>query len=280
MAWLDALGNARRTAPTAGSTALVSILILVFAGHAGGAPSPDPGSETGYHDVTCAPADPPRAALVYLHAGSFIVGGTDPWLRKRCEPFARAGYLTTAVDYPIAELAPDAARFSYRRTLRHVIRAVSCLARTGLPVFAYGESAGGNLAEMLAVRDRIEGSVAVAAPANLLAWARGNRRYWRLLGMSRADRRSASPLFRIGQHPRPLLLLHSPSDDIVPFEQSRRLARTLPDTRLIRLSRGHLEDPGAVRIGLRWFGRRTAGRKPPLSTPPGPACRASEAAPV
>jgi acetyl esterase/lipase len=226
-----------------------------------------------YHDITCPMTEAPRAAVVYVHGGGFLIGGTDSWLRERCEPFASAGYLTTAVDYPIAELDPHAPPFSYRRTLRDVIRAVGCLAETGLPVFAYGESVGGNLAEMLAVRDRVAGAVAVGAPASMLTWARHNRAYWRLLGMSRAERREASPLHRIGPNPRPLLLLHSRADEVVPFGESRRLERVLPGTRLIRLSGGHLEDPKALRIGLRWLGRRSGRREATSSKPPGAACR-------
>jgi acetyl esterase/lipase len=210
-----------------------------------------------YRDVTCRPESAPTAAAVYLHGGAFLAGGPDEWLREQCEPFARAGYLTIAVDYPIRELTQDAPAFSYRRTLRHIRRAVRRLTAKGLPVFAYGESVGGNLAEMLAVRARVAGSVAVAAPSDLLTWPAEDRNYWRLLGMSRRERRAASPLHRIGPRPRPLLALHSPADDIVPFDQSRRLAKALPSARLIRLSGGHLKDSNAIRIALRWLRRRT-----------------------
>ena len=222
------------------------------------------GADSDYRDITCATSDAPRAALVYLHGGGFLMGGTDEWLRDHCEPFARAGYLTTAVDYPIRELGPEASRFSYRRALRRVLRAVRRLTEKDLPVFAYGESAGGNLAEMLAVRDRVAGAVAVAAPADLLTWASDNRAYWSFLGMSRAERRRSSPLYRIGPRARPLLLLHSPSDDVVPLDQSRRLARALPHAKLIHLSGVHLEDPRAAPVALRWLRRRT--QDPPPSS--------------
>jgi acetyl esterase/lipase len=134
-----------------------------------------------YRDVTCRPDSAPTAAVVYLHGGAFLAGGPDDWLRERCEPFAHAGYLTISVDYPIRELTPGAPPFSYRRTLRHIRRVVGRLAAKGLPVYAYGESVGGNLAEMLAVRARVAGSVAVAAPSDLLTWEANDRTYWRLL---------------------------------------------------------------------------------------------------
>jgi acetyl esterase/lipase len=244
------------------SAHVAAVLALVVDVDASGSGSSYPTRAVEYHDVTCRPAGAPRAALVYLHGGGFLVGGTDVWLREQCEPFASAGYVTTAVDYPIRELGADPPRFSYRRTLRQVIRAANALAEACLPVFAYGESAGGNIAEMLAVRDRIAGSVAVAAPSDLLTWATENREYWRLLGMTRRERRDASPLHRIGPRPRPLLMLHSPADEVVPIDQSRRLAETLSAARLIRLSGGHLADPDAMRIGLRWLRRRTEALTP------------------
>lgn len=253
-----------RAVAAVGSTILGLTLAPAFAAAGGDSARAAGVADSDYRDITCPSSDVPRAALVYLHGGAFIVGGTDDWLREQCQPFARAGYLTTAVDYPIRELRPGAPPFSYRRALRRVLRAVRRLTATHLPVFAYGESAGGNLAEMLAVRDRVAGAVAVAAPADLLTWAADNRMYWRLLGMSRAERRRSSPLYRIGPRARPLLLLHSPSDDVVPLDQSRRLARALPHAKLIHLSGGHLEDPRAARVALRWLGRRT--QDPPPSS--------------
>jgi alpha-beta hydrolase superfamily lysophospholipase len=106
------------------------------------------------------------------------------------------------VDYPIQEPGDSAGAFSFERALRHVRRAVRCATRTGLPVVAYGDSVGGTLVEHLAVRGSVEAAVAVGAPSDLLTWASGNRVYWRLLGMSRADRRRASPLNRISANPR------------------------------------------------------------------------------
>jgi acetyl esterase/lipase len=240
---------------------------LVFVAAAAGSDGRDPPPGADYRDVTCRPKRAPTAAVVYLHGGAFLAGGPDEWLRKRCEPFAHAGYLTISVDYPIRELTPGAPPFSYRRTLRHIRQAVGRLAGKGLPVFAYGESVGGNLAEMLAVRARVAGSIAVAAPSDLLTWPAEDRNYWRLLGMSRRERRAASPLHRIGPRPRPLLALHSPADDIVPFDQSRRLAKALPSARLIRLSGGHLKDSNAIRIALRWLRRRTLSGAAPAVAP-------------
>jgi acetyl esterase/lipase len=253
---------AARVIAARGSAILGSTLVLAFAAAGEDSARAAGVADSDYRDITCPASDVPRAALVYLHGGAFLVGGTDDWLREHCEPFARAGFLTTAVDYPIRELGPSPSRFSYRRALRRVLRAVRRLRATDLPVFAYGESAGGNLAEMLAVRGHVAGAVAVAAPADLLTWAADNRVYWRFLGMSRAERRRSSPLYRIGPRPRPLLLLHSPSDDVVPLGQSRRLARALPNAKLIHLSGGHLEDPGAVRVALRWLRRRTQDPPP------------------
>lgn len=203
-----------------------------------------------------------------MHGGAFLVPTADADLRRFCAPFARRGYHTIAVDYPIQEPADSPGEFSFERALRHLRRAVRCATRTGLPVVAYGDSVGGTLVEHLAVRGSVEAAVAVGAPSDLLTWASGNRVYWRLLGMSRADRRRASPLNRISANPSPLLLLHSPADDVVSFDQSRRLAQALRTAKLIRLAGGHLEDPAANRIGLRWIARRIPEDAPARRPPP------------
>jgi dipeptidyl aminopeptidase/acylaminoacyl peptidase len=213
-------------------------------------------------DLAC-PADrPPRAALVYVHPGAFLFGAADADLRRFCAPFARRGYETVAVDYPTRDPADTAGAFSFERALRHVRRAVQHASRAGLPVVAYGESVGGTLVERLAVRGSVDAAVAVAAPSDLLSWASGNRDYWSYLGMSRGDRRRASPLSHIGAHPSSLLLLHSPADEVVPLDQSRRLADALPTAKLIRLAGRHLEDRAAMRIGLRWLAHRVPDETP------------------
>lgn len=213
-------------------------------------------------DLACPAEGSPRAVLVYLHAGAFLFGAENDDLRRLCAPFARGGYQTIAVDYPTRDPADMAAAFSFERVLRHVRRAVKRASRAGLPVVAYGDSMGGTLVEHLAVRGNVDAAVAVGAPSDLLSWASGNRDYWSYLGMSRDDRRRASPLRRIGTHPSPLLLLHSPADEVVPLEQSRRLADALPTAKLIRLAGRHLEDRAAIRIGLRWLAHRLPGETP------------------
>jgi fermentation-respiration switch protein FrsA (DUF1100 family) len=123
------------------------------------------------------------------------------------------------------------------------------------PVFAYGESAGGTLAEMLALRGLVPAAVAVGGISDLTSWREENEPYWDAIGLPTvADRQTASPLHQHTPRRGRLLLLHSLDDETVPFEQSARLAQRFSSTVTLGVLRGpHLTDPHATARAIAWL---------------------------
>jgi acetyl esterase/lipase len=204
-------------------------------------------------DPVCEPAkEPPAATVVVIQGGGFVLPG---WANLgTCRALARHGFRAVNISYPLHDL-PGAVRTTNRKLRRE--------RRHGLPVCALGESSGGTLAELAAVEGRVPAAVAVAAPANLLDWSPGGAKserqwsspaaYWRDVGATKAERRAASPLFQVGERPSPLLLFHSPKDEVVPIAQSRSLARRVPSARLKRLRGRHLESQAFRKPAFRWL---------------------------
>ncbi len=88
-----------------------------------------------------------RPVLLLLHAGGFVFGVSEmPYAERTARRF---GFRPRFVDYPAGDL-PGAVRAARRAAIR--------AERNGHRVFAYGESAGGTLAALLA-----QGQLALAA---------------------------------------------------------------------------------------------------------------------
>src|SRR4051794_1369913 len=196
--------------------------------------------------VRCGPATPSTPLVVALHSGGFVLAASQPELERLCRPFARAGLRAVAYQYPTGDWA---------RAFRAVRGLVRRARRHHPVVYGYGESSGGNLVEMLAVRGALDAAVADAGIADMSAWQPDNADFWRnRLPMTPAQRPAASPLLHVTT-PAPMLLLHSPGDQIVPFEQSRELADATGAT-LQPLTGDHLEDATAVDTAGRWLQAR------------------------
>ena len=136
------------------------------------------------------------------------------------------------------------------------IRAVAARERqrAGTKVLAYGESSGGTYAAWLAQEKLVSAAVAVAAPSNLVLWARRDATFWHdVMHMSLPDRRRASPVLGPRSCSR-LLLLASPDDEIVPFGQSVSLHRHLAAcSALRRLTGRHVKDPRGLAWAVTWL---------------------------
>jgi pimeloyl-ACP methyl ester carboxylesterase len=104
----------------------------------------------------------------------------------------------------------------------------------------HGESLGGAVAIELALRREV-GALVLESTFTTLADV-GARAYpflpVRLLARIRYDNLSKLP--RIG---RPVLFLHSPADQLVPYAHARRLAQALPGSRVVDTGGGH-QEPG------------------------------------
>ncbi|MEW9550579.1 alpha/beta hydrolase [Nonomuraea sp. NPDC050783] len=99
------------------------------------------------------PSATPRGVIVYYHGGGWVVGALDEFDTLGRELAARTGCAVVLVDY---RLAPE---HRFPAAVRDARAALvwAAAAFPGLPVVVAGDSAGGNLAAVVARRARDEG---------------------------------------------------------------------------------------------------------------------------
>lgn len=206
--------------------------------------------------VGVSPAEPVSSPpqLMLIHGGSFLY--EDPIFQATTEASAiAAGFTPHYVQYPLGDL-PGA------------IRAVRAAARDlrlryGPSVYAYGSSAGGTLAAILAGEGQIAGAVAKAPPSDLVGWE------WPLLAYGPAyyDRIAAGPTARYRFSPlrrpaaRPLLIVHGRNDGVVPIEQSEAFAAKFRRVHLWAVPGGHHTEqarPWILEGAFRWLANLVA----------------------
>ena len=193
-----------------------------------------------------------RPQLILIHGGSFLY--EDPTFESRTRAAARrAGFVPHYLRYPLGDMpaAVLAARAEAARLRARYGRSA---------VYAYGASAGGTLAELLA-GDRLVAAAAAKAPiSDLLTWewplgAYGPD-YFERIGMTPEARRRLSPLRR--RAARPLLIVHGRRDRIVPVGMSRGYAVKFKRVRLWVVAGGHHTErarPELLRRALGWLAR-------------------------
>lgn len=207
----------------------------------------------------------PVPAVVFLHGGGWRVGsrhlagpaftGAQP---TPFEQVARAGIAVASADYRLSGEARWPAQLHDAKAAVRWLRArAGELGIDGDRIAAWGESAGGHLAELLGLTigdAALEGDVGVTgppsqvcavvawyAPSDLRAMAAdagtdpldAGSREAQLLGAP-ADAvpeaaAQASPVTHVTQAAPPFLLLHGSDDRAVPYVQSERLYRALTE---------------------------------------------------
>ena len=110
------------------------------------------------------PLERPAGVIVYYHGGGWVVGSideTDTVARKLAE---RTSCSVVLVDYRLApeHRYPVAVEDSWA-ALEWVGEHLESIAAPGAPLFVAGDSAGGNLAAVMALRARDRGGPAIAA---------------------------------------------------------------------------------------------------------------------
>jgi fermentation-respiration switch protein FrsA (DUF1100 family) len=104
-------------------------------------------------------------------------------------------------------------------------------------VIVYGESLGGPIATDLAARQPVGGLILESSPSSILAVA---QHFYPLLPVSVLLSVRYDALAKIGKVRAPLLVLHSPTDDIVPFAMAEQVyAAANPPKRMVALRGGH-----------------------------------------
>lgn len=170
--------------------------------------------------------------LLLIHGGSFLY--EDPTFEPLTRGAARAaGFVPHYLRYPLGDMP---AAFQAART-----EALRLRARYGSAVYAYGTSAGGTLAALLAGDGLVSAAVAKAPPTDLLGWqwplGAYGADYYEQIGLTAAARRRLSPLRRPARSP--LLLVHGRRDRVVPAAMSLAFAAKFERVHLWVVRGGH-----------------------------------------
>jgi hypothetical protein len=180
-----------------------------------------------------APA-PARRTLLFLHGNA----GNISHRLDKLAVFSDLGADVLMLDYRgygRSEGSPDEAG-----TYRDADAAYDWLRHRGVPaerIVAYGESLGGPIATALAANRPVGGLILESSPSSILAVA---RHHYPLLPVAMFLSVRYDAVGRIGRVHAPLLILHSPEDEIVPFAMAEELyAAANPPKRLVRLRGGH-----------------------------------------
>jgi fermentation-respiration switch protein FrsA (DUF1100 family) len=195
--------------------------------------------------------------LLLIHGGSFLFEDPlfEPLTRVRA---VRAGFVPHYLAYPLYDLsgALAAARAEARELNRlHPGR-----------VYAYGTSAGGTLAAILAGDGMVEAAAAKAPISDLVGWdwplgAYGPD-YYEQIGAGPSDRLRLSPLRRPAR--RPLLIVHGRRDRVVPPGMSRQYAVKFKRVHLWVVQGGHHTErtrPELLSRTFQWLAARSAGAR-------------------
>jgi peptidoglycan/LPS O-acetylase OafA/YrhL/dienelactone hydrolase len=245
--WIRAVRRPRatrlRTAPA--QTAILALTVafaLQLAAPAGARSSASP------------PSGPPPQLLM-IHGGSFLF--EDPLFEARTEaPAIAGGFVPHYLSYPTGDLA--GAVLAARK------EAARLRARFGHDdVYAYGSSAGGTLAALLAGDGLVSAAVAKAPTSDLLAWEWPLRTYGpdyhEQIGADPAMLRRLSPLRRRMRGS--LLVVQGRADRVVPADMNRAFAAKFRRVRLWVVPGGHGTDrtrPWVTRRAIRWLTRAAA----------------------
>lgn len=189
--------------------------------------------------------------LLLIHGGSFL--GEDPDFEARTAGAAiAAGFVPHYLEYPLGDLpgAVLAARAEARR-LRGLY---------GDAVYAYGSSAGGTLAALLAGDGLVSAAVAKAPVTDLPTWewplvAYGPD-YFERIGVGPLTALRLSPLRRPAQQP--LLIVHGRDDLVVPAAMSEAFAAKFRNVHLWLVPGGHWTErlrPAVLGHAFAWLAR-------------------------
>lgn len=194
----------------------------------------------------------PPPQLLLIHGGSFLFDDALFQARTKAQAIA-AGFAPHYLSYPLGDLpgAVTAAREEAARLRARFGRDV---------VYAYGSSAGGTLAALLAGDGLVSAAVAKAPPTDLVGWewplsAYGSA-YYEEIGAEPATLLRLSPLRR--PMTRPLLVLQGRADQVVPPSMNEAFAAKFRRVHLWLVPGGHLTErarPWVTRRAMRWLAR-------------------------
>lgn len=245
--------------------------------HDGGTPA---ALGLAYEDVTLSAADGTRLHAWWVPAPGarravLLLHGNAGNISHRLDKLAVLHGLDVSVllldyrGYGRSEGAPSEAG-----TYQDAAAAYAWLRGRGLPaeaIVAYGESLGGPIAVDLAASQPLGGLILESAPSSIVGVA---KHHYPLLPVEWFLSVRYDALARLPGVRAPLLILHSPSDEIVPFAMAEALLAAAPGPkRLVRLGGGHndafMVAAAAYRAALHDFLLRLPAPLTPAATAPG-----------
>jgi uncharacterized protein len=182
------------------------------------------------------PAPQPRGVVLLFHGNAGNISHRIDYLAM----FARLGYSTLIVDYRGYGLSTGEP--SEEGTYRDAEACWAWLEARGVAardIVVFGESLGGGVATWIAERRTPRALVLASTFTSIPDLAESIYPYMpvRLLSRIHYDN-----LARLPEITAPVLVMHSPDDEIVPYSHAERLfAAALPPKRLIALAGGHNE---------------------------------------
>jgi len=194
-----------------------------------------------------------RPVVLLIHGGAWLFGDASD-MDDVAVIARRQGFQPVSVDYPL--------KYPVRANL-YTQRVARRWADRGRAVYAYGESVGGTMAEVLAARCLVEAAAANSSPPDLIRWPEPDQPSV----FAREPLRPYSP-FHLRQC-NPVLAMHSPDDGLVDFRFAREYAERFRPVTLRRLSGVHVGNEVTTlvraRAGLRWLALQAA-RFAPIAT--------------
>lgn len=197
----------------------------------------------------------PKPQLILIHGGSFLF--QDPFFRPLTRGWAVAeGFRPHYLEYPLGNLpaAVTAAR-AEARMLREKVGVER--------VYAYGASAGGTLAAILAGEGDVAAAVAKAPVSDLATWewplGRYGSTYFESILAGPATRLRLSPFNRPEEEP--LLVIQGRQDAVVPPTMNEAFAAKFARVYLWLVPGGHTTErvrPWIVAGAMRWLAQRAA----------------------
>ena len=170
----------------------------------------------------CAPsAEAQSPTLLVFHPGGFVWGDTEQMYRA-VTIANEMGFYVDNVDYPLEDL-------------KGAVAAAEQAAAQYEDVYAYGESAGGTLAALLAQRGLVKAAAAYSPVANLRVFARHlapDPPYADLVNATNADLRRASPIYFDSSLP--ILAVTPRGDSRWMNQKTRKWVPPIPRSRRLR----------------------------------------------